>query len=334
VVDRLRMGFQVWSQFVTWTELMTIGREIDSLGFDELWSNDHLLPQAAGGVGALGELDGPVFEGWSVLFGWAGITTRARMGCLVAGAGYRNPGLLVKMATALDHASGGRAVLGIGAGWFEREHRAFGFGYPPVGRRLDRLAEAAAICRGLLDGSAVTLDGEWFRTVDARNDPPPVQERLPLAIGGSGEKRTLRIVAEHADIWNADGDDPESFRRRNGILDDHCRAVGRAPDSIERTAGLPPPCVRPTREEAVETLAGILEHHAMPRDDALRMAAASPFAGPVEAVVAELGRYRDAGLRAVMFDWPAPFDRPTLEALAGPVRAAMNREDAPAAAEA
>jgi alkanesulfonate monooxygenase SsuD/methylene tetrahydromethanopterin reductase-like flavin-dependent oxidoreductase (luciferase family) len=323
---RLRIGFQVWGQYVSWQELMAIGREIDELGFDELWSNDHLLPQAAGGVGALGELDGPVFEGWSILFGWAGITRHARMGCLVSGAGYRNPGLLVKMATALDHATGGRAVLGLGAGWFEREHLAFGFEFPPLGRRLDRLAEAAAVCRGLLDGSSVTYDGDWFTAADARNDPGPLQPRLPLAIGGSGEKRTLRIVAQHADIWNADQDDPDSFRRRNGILDEHCRAVSRPPESIERTAGLAAPCIRPTRDEAVETLAAILEQQAMPRADALRMAEGSPFAGPVESVVAELRRYRDAGLSAAMFDWPAPFDRPTLEALAGPVRSALDAE--------
>jgi len=320
---RLRIGFQVWSQFVTWQDLMAIGRDIDELGFDELWSNDHLLPQAAGGVGALGQLDGPVFEGWSILFGWAGLTRRARMGCLVSGGAYRNPGLLVKMATALDHATGGRAVLGLGAGWFEREHHAFGYEFPPVGKRLDRLGDAAAISRGLLDGSSVTHAGEWFSAVDARNDPPPVQERLPIVIGGSGEKRTLRIVAQYADIWNADQDDPESFRRRNGILDEHCRAVGRDPGSIERTAGLAAPCIRPTRDEAIEVLAGILQKQAMPRADAVRMASGSPFVGPVEAVTAELRRYRDAGLNAAMFDWPAPFDRVTLEAMAGPVRAAF-----------
>ncbi len=320
---RLRLGFQVWSQYVTWPELMSVGREIDELGFDELWSNDHLLPQAAGAVGALGELDGPVFEGWAVLFGWAGITRSARMGCLVSGGAYRNPGLLVKMATALDHATGGRAALGLGAGWFEREHRAFGYEFPPVGRRLDRLADAAAICRGLLDGAAVTHEGHWFSTDGARNDPPPVQPRLPLAIGGSGEKRTLRIVAEYADIWNADQDDPESFQRRNGILDEHCRAVGRDPRAIERTAGLPAPCIRATRDEAIEVLSGILQQQAMPRDDALRMAAGSPFVGPAEIVIEELRRYRAAGLDAVMFDWPAPFDRETLQALAGPVRSAL-----------
>lgn len=319
----LRIGFQVWSQYVGWTELMAIGREIDELGFDELWSNDHLLPQAAGGAGVLGELDGPVFEGWSILFGWAGITRQARMGCLVSGGAYRNPGLLVKMATALDHATDGRAVLGLGAGWFEREHRAFGYEFPPVGQRLDRLADAAAICRGLLDGASVTYEGDWYSAIDARNDPPPVQSRLPLAIGGSGEKRTLRIVADYADIWNADQDDPDSFRRRSGILDEHCRAVGRDPSSIERTAGLPAPCIRATREEAIEVLAGTLQQQAMPRDDALRMASGSPFVGPAETVVEELRRYRAAGLGAVMFDWPAPFDRETLEALAGPVRSGL-----------
>jgi alkanesulfonate monooxygenase SsuD/methylene tetrahydromethanopterin reductase-like flavin-dependent oxidoreductase (luciferase family) len=323
---RLRLGFQVWSQYVTWPELMAIGQEIDGLGFDELWSNDHLLPQAAGGLGELGRLEGPVFEGWSVLFGWAGLTSRARMGCLVSGAGYRNPGLLVKMATALDHATEGRAALGLGAGWFEREHDAFGFQFPSLGQRLDRMGEAAAICRGLLDGSSVTYDGQWFTAVDARNDPPPLQARLPLAIGGSGEKRTLRIVAESADIWNADQDSPESFRRRSEILDEHCRAVGRDPASIERTAGLPAPCIRRTRQAAVEALTEILQHQAMPHAAALRMASDSPFAGTVETVVAELRRYRDAGLGAVMFDWPAPFDLPTLEALADPVRAALDAE--------
>ena len=323
---RLRLGFQVWGQYVSWPELMAVGREIDELGFDELWSNDHFFPQAAAGVGALGQLDGPVFEGWSILFGWAGFTSRARMGCLVSGAGYRNPGLLVKMATALDHATDGRAALGLGAGWFEREHQAFGFEFPPLGRRLDRMGEAAAICRGLLDGRSVTYDGQWFTAEDARNDPPPIQARLPLVIGGNGEKRTLRFVAEYADIWNADQGDPDAFHRRSGILDEHCRAVGRDPASIQRTAGLPAPCIRATREEAVAGLTATLEHQAMPHAAALEMAEGSPFAGPVDQVVAELRRYRDAGLQAVMFDWPAPFDRQTLEALAGPVRAALDAE--------
>jgi len=319
----LRVGLQVWGQYVTWDELMSIGADIDALGFDELWSNDHFLPLAAGTDGADGGLAGPVFEGWSILFGWAARTSQARMGCLVSGAGYRNPGLLVKMATALDHATGGRAALGLGGGWFEPEHRAFGWPFPSLGQRIDRFAEAAQICRGLLDGEAVTVDGTWFTADGARNDPPPVQARLPLVIGGSGEKRTLRIVAETADIWNADGDSPASFARRSAILDDHCRDVGRDPAAIERTVGLPPPMIRASRDAAVEALTDILERHAVDRAAAQRAALASPFADTAEAVIALLRAYRDAGASAVMFDLPSPYDRATLDALAGPVRAAL-----------
>lgn len=320
---RLRIGLQVWGQYVTWDELMSIGAEIDALGFDELWSNDHFLPLAAGTDGADGGLEGPVFEGWSILFGWAARTRQARMGCLVSGAGYRNPGLLVKMATALDHATGGRAALGLGGGWFGPEHRAFGWAFPPLGQRIDRFAEAAQICRGLLEGEAVTVEGTWFTTDGARNDPPPVQARLPLVIGGSGEKRTLRIVAETADIWNADGDSPESLARRNAILDGHCRDVGRDPATIERTVGLPPPLIRATRDAAVEALTAVLERQAIDRAAAERAARASPFADTAEAVIAQLRAYRDAGASAVMFDFPAPYDHATLEALAGPVRSAL-----------
>jgi alkanesulfonate monooxygenase SsuD/methylene tetrahydromethanopterin reductase-like flavin-dependent oxidoreductase (luciferase family) len=322
-VGHLRIGFQVWGQYATWAELMAIGAEIDGLGFDELWSNDHFLPLAAGTEGADGGLAGPVFEGWSILFGWAGVTHRARMGCLVSGAGYRNPALLVKMATALDHATGGRAALGLGGGWFAPEHRAFGWAFPPLGERIDRFGEAARICRGLLDGGEVTRSGEWFTTEGARNDPRPVQDRLPLVIGGSGEKRTLRIVAETADIWNGDSDTPESFARRNEILDGHCRNVGRDPSTIERTVGLPPVIIRPSRAEAVDVLADILERHATDRAAARRAAESSPFADTLDAVVTRLGAYRDAGANAVMFDLPAPYDRATIEAMAGQVREAV-----------
>jgi F420-dependent oxidoreductase-like protein len=316
----MRLGFQVWGQYITWPDLMAAGREIDEMGFEELWSNDHLLPATSADLGLSESHDGPVFEGWATLFGWAAVTHSARLGCLVSGGGYRNPGLLVKTATALDHASNGRATLGLGAGWFEREHRMFGFEYPSLKERLDRFEELVAICRGLLDGDKVTFDGRWFQASEALNDPPPLQPRLPVMVGGSGEKRTLPIVARYADIWNADQDDVESFTRRSALLDDLCRKRGRDPGTIERTAGLPIPCIRATREAAVEALAEILGNQAMTRGEAIGVATASPFVGTVDAVVAELRRYRDAGLQAVMFNWPFPFDRQTLDALAGPVR--------------
>ena len=238
MAGRLRLGFQVWGQYVTWPELMQIGREIDELGFDELWSNDHFLPLAAGAEGADRWLGGPVFEGWSTLFGWAGITGRARMGCLVSGAAYRNPGLLVKMATALDHATGGRAVLGLGAGWFEPEHEAFGFDVPaarpahrPVRRGGGDLPRAARR-RGR------ARDGDWFTTVEARNDPPPIQATA------AARDRWERGAADAPDRGRMRGHlerrrrSPSRSRVGAGSSTSTARRSGGDPASIERTAGL------------------------------------------------------------------------------------------------
>lgn len=322
---RLRMGFQVWAQFVTWERLMAVGREIEVLGFDGLWSNDHLVPLAGGPDGVVSDLEGPIFEGWTVLAGWAAATERIRLGCLVSAAGYRNPALLVKMATSLDHMSGGRMTLGLGAGWFEREHRAFGFDLPSVGDRLDRLEEAAAIARSLLDGETVSHTGRYFSTDGARNDPAPVQDRLPLLIGGSGERRTLRIVARYADAWCADGGDPDMLRRKNAILDEHCAAIGRDPVRVRRTAGQLPALVRANRDDAVAALAELLVGHGLPWAEALSTAYSSPFVGTVDEVVAALRDVAGAGIEEVMFDLPLPADRETLGALAGPIRTRLGR---------
>ena len=311
----ISIGLQAWATNTTWHALMAAGRAIDASGFETLCSNDHFLP-ALGPEAVVGPVDGPVFEGWSILSGWAAVTSRVRLGCLVSGVGYRNPGLLVRMATALDHASGGRAALGIGAGWHEREHGMFGYAFPGLRERLDRLDEAAAICRGLLDGERVTLAGQWFDVRDAVNEPRPVQDRLPLVIGGSGEKRTLRIVARFADWWNADGNDPAEFRRLSGVLDDHCTAVGRDPTSIRRTIGQPPPLIRTTTGAARRDLAAILVAHGMPAAVARDTAAADPYAGPISAVTDRLASMAEAGASLAVFDWPAPFDAGTLEALA------------------
>jgi alkanesulfonate monooxygenase SsuD/methylene tetrahydromethanopterin reductase-like flavin-dependent oxidoreductase (luciferase family) len=295
---------------------MDAGEKVERLGFDSLWSNDHLFPVVAGPEGAMGAGDGPVFEGWAVLAGWAARTGRIRLGCLVSAAGYRNPALLVKVATALDHQSGGRLSLGLGAGWYEREHHAFGVAYPSLGQRLDRLEEAAVIARGLLDGATVTFDGRWHRADGARNDPPPLQDRLPLLIGGSGERRTLPLVARYADVWNGEGE-PEAIARKNSILDGLCRGIGRAPSSIRRTVGLPVPVVRADEGEARTILASLLRRHGAGDADARRLAASTPFAGPAARIRAQLESYREAGAEEVVFDWPPPFDELTLEELAG-----------------
>lgn len=194
-----RIGFQVWGQFTDWPALTATARDTERLRFDSVWSNDHSFPAAGSTAAASEGLDGPFLEGWMTAAGFAMVTSRIAVGVLVSGAGYRNPALVVKMATALDHLSSGRAALGIGAGWHERDHRAFAFELRSVRERLDRLDERSVAIRGLLDGREIASHGTWVTLDRARNAPPPVGT-LPLLIGGSGERRTLRIVARDADV--------------------------------------------------------------------------------------------------------------------------------------
>lgn len=310
------IGFQVWGQHTDWPSLAGVARRIDELGFSSLWSNDHFFPAA--GAAAIGEdaPPGPFLEGWITLAGFAMVTSRVRLGVLVSGAGYRNVGLLVKQATAVDHLSNGRVSLGLGAGWHPRDHAAFGFTLPPIGERLDRLEAQAAAARALLDGETVTVDGPHVRLDRAVNLPPPVSVRMPLMIGGSGEKRTLRIVARHADAWNGEGD-AETWARRNRILDEHCATVGRDPATIRRTAGLAPASIRASRGEAITALAERLAHNGLAPAEARETAAGSPLVGTEADVAEALAAYRAAGAQEVLVDLPAPFDEATLEALAG-----------------
>jgi alkanesulfonate monooxygenase SsuD/methylene tetrahydromethanopterin reductase-like flavin-dependent oxidoreductase (luciferase family) len=228
-------------------------------------------------------------------------------------------GLTVKMATALDHASGGRAILGLGAGWHEPEHRAFGYDVLSLGDRISRFDEASRLARAMLDGAPSTQEGAWVSGHEVVNDPPPVQARMPLLIGGSGERRTLRIVARDADIWNGEGD-PATYAHRNAILDERCREIGRDPDSIRRTVGVPPICIRESRAAAVDALARILAAQGGSPDHAREWAASSPLADSQDAVIRLFRAWRDAGAEEAIVDLPAPIDDETMERLAGPVR--------------
>jgi alkanesulfonate monooxygenase SsuD/methylene tetrahydromethanopterin reductase-like flavin-dependent oxidoreductase (luciferase family) len=309
------IAFQVWGQYTTWRELEATARRIDELGFAGLWSNDHFFPAAGAAAQAPDAEPGPFLEGWITLAGFAMVTRRVPLGVLVSGAGYRNVGLLVKQATAVDHLSGGRVSLGLGAGWHPRDHEAFGFDLPPVGERLDRLEEQAAAARALLAGETVSADGRHVRLVRAANLPAPVSPRMPLMIGGSGEKRTLRIVARFADAWNGEGD-VATWARKNSVLDAHCAAVGRDPGEIRRTVGLPPASVRDTREAAVEALVARFVHNGLAPGEARETAEASPLVGTDEEVRGALAAYSAAGAAEAIIDWPAPFDDETLGRLA------------------
>jgi F420-dependent oxidoreductase-like protein len=228
----LKLGAHLGQQNLPMSEIRALFRRFDAAGLDwiSLWDHFYEAPPAGGTQ--------PHFEAVSLLGALAVETTRARIGCLVFYPGYRNPASLAKVATTVDHLSNGRFVLGLGAGWHEWEARAYGYEFPPIGARLEQLDESCRIVRGLLTQERTTFAGKHFRVDDASCLPRPVQARLPIWIGGVGEKRTLRLAARHADGWNAAYVSPAEFARLSGVLDDWCAKEGRDPKTIARTVNL------------------------------------------------------------------------------------------------
>lgn len=223
------MRFHLWpGPHARFAEVLELAARAEAAGWDGLHFADHFLPAA-------GDPATPTLECWSVLAALAARVPRLRLAPLVCGATYRNPYLLAKAATTIDHVSGGRVVLGIGAAWQENEHVAYGVPFPPIAERLVLLEESCAALRALFDEPVATLAGRHVTLRDAPFEPKPLQARLPLLIGGSGEKVTLHIAARWADVWNAWGT-PETMRHKNAVLDRHCAALGRDPRSIARSA--------------------------------------------------------------------------------------------------
>lgn len=213
----------------TMDRLRAAAEAAEGSGFSSLWVMDHLLQ--------LPPLGGPaasILEGYVTLGALAAVTKRVELGTLVTGVTYRNPAHLAKQIASLDALSGGRAVLGIGAAWYDVEHAAYGWEFPPVTERFERLNEAVAICRGMFDNETFTYSGTHYSVADARVVPRP-QRRIPIMIGGSGERKTLRMVAEFADLCNIGGT-AGVVGRKLAILDQHCADVGRDPRDVKRTA--------------------------------------------------------------------------------------------------
>jgi probable F420-dependent oxidoreductase len=206
----MKVGVQLHPQHTTVDELRSAWRNADALGLDSIWTWDHFFP-------LWGPSDGAHFEGWTLLSAMAVDTEHATIGILVSSNSYRNPDLLADMARTVDHLSGGRAVLGMGAGWFERDYAEYGFEFATAKERLKRLREALPRVRSRLENL----------------EPPPLGE-LPLLIGGGGEQVTLKLVAEHAKMWNFFGP-PHNYRRKAQVLDGWCEKLGRDPAEIERT---------------------------------------------------------------------------------------------------
>ena len=301
----MRFGLQLWCQATSWAGFRDAALAAERTGWDDVWTWDHLLA-------IFGPWEQPIFEGWTALAGLAPLTSRVRLGLMVGANTFRNPGLTAKLATTLDHVSGGRAVLGIGGAWFEREHDAFGIEFGPTpGWRLDRFDEAVMLLRRLLDGERIDHhDGPAYRMHDALVAPPPVQARLPILVGGSGPKKTLRTTAKYADAWNTSGW-LEEVREKISILEEHCAAVGRDPSTIERTVSFPI-VIRDRAADAEARFAELLAHNESP--DAGNV---PNLLGPPELIADEIRPFRDQlGFSHVIVRHPAPYDIETIERMA------------------
>lgn len=249
----IRFGIQTGQQSIAWNAMLDLWRKADDWGYDSLWNFDHFLP-------IFSDPTGPCLEGWTTLSALGQATRRARIGHLVNGITYRNPCVLAKMAATLDHIAGGRLNLGLGAGWFELEHRSFGIDFKTIPGRLRALDEACRILKGMFRGEKFSFAGRHFTVTDALGNPRPVQDpHPPFMIGGTGEKVLLRIVARHADQWNAFGS-PERMRHLIEVTRRHGDAIGRDTSTIENTVMLPL-CygASPERERAIEGMVAAMQ---------------------------------------------------------------------------
>ena len=296
----VRFGAQLWSQATSWAGFRDAALAAEAGGWDSVWTWDHLLA-------IFGPWRQPVFEGWTALAAVGALTSRVRVGLMVGANTFRNPGLTAKLATTLDHVTDGRAVLGIGGAWFEREHEAHGIDFGSgFGERLDRLDEAVGLIRRLLDGEEIGEHrGAHYEMREAVHAPLPVQAHLPILIGGSGPKKTLLTTARYGDGWNTAGEVDET-RERLGILAEHCAAVGRDLATIELTASFPI-VIRDSLAVAERRFAELCAHNGIDGIDGPPTVVGEP-----ERVADRLRPYLEMGFGTFIVRMPAPYDPETL----------------------
>jgi alkanesulfonate monooxygenase SsuD/methylene tetrahydromethanopterin reductase-like flavin-dependent oxidoreductase (luciferase family) len=318
----VRFGAAFWINRTTWPALRDACAAVERAAWDSIWIDDHLLADE-------GDPADAKQEGWATLAAVATTTARARLGLLVGANTFRNPGLTAKLATTLDHISGGRAVLGLGGGWFEREHEAFGLDFGSgFGERLDRLDEAAGLIRRLLDGNRITHAGRFYAMTDALVMPRPIQERLPILIGGSGPTRTLRTTARYADLWNGYGP-PGRIAAVSETLRERCAEVGRPFTAIERTVTTEI-VIRDSVEAARRAWDETAERHGLiGRVGSDGTERGLTVGGSPADVATYLAGYADAGISEVEVVFRDPFDLETVRRI-GEVRAALARREATA----
>jgi F420-dependent oxidoreductase-like protein len=299
----MRFGVHAGLQNTTTDELRVMWRRIEHHGFEWISVWDHFYAaDATGGAVCL--------EAVAMHAALALSTERVRCGSLVYSVGYRHPAVLANTAATLDQLSGGRVTLGLGAGWLQGEYDAYGLPFPPPAVRLQQLDEGIQCIRGLLTEDVASFDGKHFTLHDARCEPKPVQERLPIWIGGGGERVTLRIAARHADGWNVPFIPPEEFRRKADVLEQHCEREGRDPAEITKAinVGLA------WREGDLEAQFGNIAS----------LVRAGVLTGSTDQVIDRIGAYRDAGAEWVILAMRAPFDTEGLDRFATEVLPAFS----------
>jgi alkanesulfonate monooxygenase SsuD/methylene tetrahydromethanopterin reductase-like flavin-dependent oxidoreductase (luciferase family) len=310
-----KFGAVLWSQATDWAGFLSAAQHADELGYDTIWTWDHIYA-------IFGDPHQPVLEGYTALAGLATETRRTELGLLVGANTFRNPGLVAKMMVNIDHMSQGRAILGLGGAWFEPEHQAFGIDFGTgFGQRLDWMDEATEAIRALIDGGIVTSGGDGrYAFSDLRLNPGPARSRMPIMIGGSGEKKTLRSVAKYADQWNAFGD-PEALRHKDSVLQRHCDDVGRDHTEIERTTS-GKVVLRKSESEAQDVLTELMEHNRTPMSS---IADDETFwVGTADSLIERLFAYREVGFHTFIAEIPAPYDRETMETIIEVVKPAVS----------
>jgi F420-dependent oxidoreductase-like protein len=282
----MRFGYWINTSY-SWADTLATAQTAQQLGWDCLWYSDHFMPNAPEPA------DGPMNEALTVLSALAATVPTIKLGTIVLGNTYRHPALLANMAAMIDRISGGRFILGLGAGWQENEHAAYGMELGTVKWRMDRFEETCEALNLLFSQTRTTFNGEHVKLNNAPMDPKPVQSPLPLLLGGGGEKRTLKIVAKHAHQWNVWAT-PEEFAHKNGILSQHCADIGRNPNEIQKTAA---------------TLLVLTEDPAVAEKMRNREWPRQVMIGNAQEIAAQVKRYEDAGVDELIipgFMWPNP----------------------------
>ena len=312
----MKLGILLWSQATDWPAFEDGARRVEALGYDHLWTWDHLHA-------IFGDPEQPIYEGWMSLAAWAKVTSRIRLGLLVGAVTFRNPGLVAKLATTLDHISDGRAILGLGGAWFEYEHNAHGIDFGrSVGERLDWLDEACVAIREVLDGGRFTSPpGSHYAFSDLHQEPLPIQKRLPIMIGGGGEKKTIRTVARYADMWNVMGT-TETLRHKVEVFERHCGEVGRDPAEVDITVGCKV-VIRDTEADAQRVWREAMAANKTPMSHVENDA--TFWVGTPEMVAERLIEARDLGFHTAISEMAAPYDWESVERFIKEIKPLVDR---------